>query len=60
MNANVNFGQILAAVKAGVGLASLAIISIICLKAFGVHLPYVQGNMTELSAVAAAAAFISR
>lgn len=60
MNANINFGQIIAAAKGAVGLASLAIICLVCLQAFGVHLPYLKGNMTELSAAAAAAAFISR
>lgn len=60
MNANINFGQIIAALKSAVGLASLVIISIICLQAFGIHLPYVKGGMTELAAVAASAAFISR
>lgn len=60
MNANINFAQVISALKAAVGLASLAIICMVCLQAFGIKLPYLMGNMTELSAAAAAAAFISR
>ena len=60
MNANVSFPQIIGIVKSCVGLASLVMISIGCLRAFGLHVPYVTITGTELAALAAAAAFISR
>lgn len=60
MNANINFQQVIATAKSIVGLASLIMISIGVLRAFGVHLPYVTIAGTELAAIAASAAYISR
>lgn len=60
MNANINFAQVISGIKAVVGLASLAIISVVVLQVFGIQIAGIKGNVTELSALAAAAAFISR
>lgn len=60
MNANINFPQIIGAIKAAVGLASLVMISIGVLRAFGIHLDFVKIGGTELAALAASAAYISR
>lgn len=60
MNANINFQQVLAALKSAVGLASLAMITVGILRAFGISVPYFNIGMLELAALAASAAFISR
>lgn len=60
MNANVNFQQIIGFAKSAVGLASLIMIAIGCLRAFGIHVPYVTIGNTEIAALSASAAFISR
>ena len=60
MNANINFQQVIGALKSAIGIASLVMISIGVLRAFGVSVPYVNVGGTELAALAAAAAFISR
>lgn len=52
--------QIIAIAKHLVGLASLVMICIGVMRAFGVHLPYVTIQGTELAALAASAAYISR
>jgi len=60
MNANINFQQVVGVAKSLVGIASLVMICIGVLRAFGVHLPYVTVQGTELAALAASAAYISK
>lgn len=59
MNANINFPQVVAGLKSVVGLASLAMISVGVLRAFGINVPWFNIGNLELAALAAAAAFIS-
>lgn len=60
MNAKVDFQQIISLLKSFVGLCSLVMITVACLPGAGVNVPYFQMSHTDLAAVAAAAAFISR
>jgi branched-subunit amino acid transport protein AzlD len=60
MNANVNTAQIIGGVKAAVSIAALVMVTIGCLKAFGVDVPYLRIGMTEIAALSAAAAYVGR
>ena len=60
MNANINFQQVIGTAKSIVGLASPVMISVAVLRAFGIHMDFVKIGGTELAAISAAAAYISR
>ena len=52
--------QMFGLLKQVVGIAALVMISVAVLRAFGVHLDVVKIGGTELAAIAAEAAYISR
>lgn len=52
--------QIISVLKQAVGLAAVVMITVAVLRAFGVHLDFVKIGGTELAAISAAAAYISR
>lgn len=56
----MDLNNIVSTAKQLVGLASLVMICIGVLRAFGLHLPYVTIGGTELAALAASAAYISK
>lgn len=56
----MDINQIFAVLKQIVGLAAVIMITVAVLRAFGVHLDFVKIGGTELAAIAAAAAYISR
>lgn len=60
MNANINLNAIGEGVKAFAGLVCVPVICVLCLKLFGVDVPFIKGNLMELSIAAASLAFISR
>jgi hypothetical protein len=56
----MDLNQIIAVLKQAVGLAAVVMITVAVLRAFGVHLDFVKIGGTELAAISAAAAYISR
>ena len=56
----MDLNQIIALLKQIVGMAALVMITVAVLRAFGVHLDFVKITGTELAAISAAAAYISR
>lgn len=56
----MDLNQILNMLKQVVGIAALIMITVAVLRAFGVHLDFVKITGTELAAISAAAAYISR
>lgn len=56
----MDINQILVLLKQIVGVAALVMITVAVLRAFGIHLDWVKIGGTELAAIAAAAAYISR
>lgn len=58
MKMDVN--QIIGVLKQIVGLAAVVMITVGVLRAFGVQLDFLRIGQTELAAISAAAAYISR
>jgi hypothetical protein len=56
----MDLNQIIAVLKQALGLAAVVMIAVAVLRAFGVHLDFVKIGGTELAAISAAAAYISR
>lgn len=56
----MDLAQIIAVLKQIVGIAALIMITVAVIRAFGVHVDFVKIGGTELAAIAAAAAYISR
>lgn len=56
----MDINQVLVLLKQIVGIAALIMITVAVLRAFGIHLDWVKIGGTELAAIAAAAAYISR
>lgn len=52
--------QVIATVKQVIGIAALVMIGVAVIRAFGVHIDVVKIGGTELAAISAAAAYISR
>lgn len=56
----MDLNQVIATLKQIVGIAALVMITAAVVRAFGVHIDFVKIGGTELAAIAAAAAYISR
>lgn len=56
----MDLAQIIAVLKQIVGIAALIMVTVAVIRAFGVHVDFVKIGGTELAAIAAAAAYISR
>lgn len=60
MNANINTKLIIDGIKAATSIVCIPVVVVLCLKVFGIDVPFIKGNLLELSAAAASLAFISR
>lgn len=56
----MDLNQVIGTLKQIVGIAALIMITAAVVRAFGVHIDFVKIGGTELAAIAAAAAYISR
>ena len=56
----MDLNSIVATAKQIVGLAALVMICVAVIRAFGIHIDFVKISGTELAAISAAAAYISR
>ena len=56
----MDLNQVVGVVRQIVGLAALIMITVAVVRAFGVHIQFVSIGGTELAAISAAAAYISR
>ena len=56
----MDINQVFGVLKQIVGLAAVVMITVAVIRAFGVHIDIVKIGGTELAAIAAAAAYISR
>lgn len=56
----VDLNQVIGIIKQIVGLAAVVMISVGVLRAFGVSLDFLRIGQTELAALAASAAYVSR
>lgn len=56
----MDLNQIIGVLKQIVGLAAVVMITVAVVRAFGVHIDFVKIGGTELAAISAAAAYISR
>ena len=60
MAANIDINNILGTVKGAVGVVSVILIAVACVRAFGVDIPYFKMSMVDIAALAASAAYVSR
>jgi hypothetical protein len=56
----IDLSQIVSTLKTLVGLASVAFITVACVRAFGVDVPYFKMTNLDIAALSIAAAFVSK